>query len=363
MKKEFEVSKFGIFSSVVVSTIGIATFSYPNELSVQVGTDGWFIVLLGGVVSYIFILIIIKLLETNNWSNFAMILKNNYGKFIGSILSLFFVFYCIISMAIGIRTFIEVLKMYLLEKTPTEFLFIVTLLTGIYIIRGGLDTLIRFNEIAFWIMFVPIVFILLLLFSNADFTNIFPIMSNKPMEYIKSLPTSIYIFKGFEIMLLIIPYMKIKSKIRKVAFFSTAFISVFYIIIFIFTLAVFSKYQTATLLWPAITMIKSINIPGSFIERWDGIVMTMWILFYYTTFVNTFYFSSDVVKNVFNFKTIKSSYIFIVPLIYLTALYPENLIELNDIRGLFYQSYTMLMIAILPLATLIKSILSKAGGD
>ena len=361
LKKGFEVSKFGFFASIVVATLGIATFSYPSELSTQVGTDGWLIVLLGGILSYICIVIIIKLIEVNNWNDFPTILIDNYGKIVGAFLSLIFVLYCILSMAIGIRTFTEVLKMYLLEKTPTEFLFVVTLFTGVYIIRGGIDTLISFNEIAFWIMLIPIVFVLLLLTNNADFTNIFPIISNKPIDYIRNLPTSIYIFKGFEIMFLIIPFMKNKSKARKVAFFSIAFITLFYIIIFIFVIAVLTKYQSTILLWPTITMIKSIDIPGSFIERWDGIVMTMWILFYYTTFVNTFYFSSDIVKNVFNFKSIKSSYIFILPLIYLTALYPQNLIELNDIRGFFYQSYTMLMIAVIPLATLIKSLLTKAG--
>jgi len=362
LNNKYAVSTFGVFASIIVATVGIGTFSYPNELSQFVGTDGWFVIIIGGAVSYGIILILIKLLQKNNWSNFTLILKNNYGNFVGSIFALSFAIYCIFSMAIGIRTFVEVMRMYLLEKTPTEFLIVITLLIGVYIIRGGLDTIIRFNEIAFWLMFIPIIVVLFLLLNNSDFTNLFPIMSNKPIEYIKSLPVNIYIFKGFEILLLILPFMKVKSRVKKATFCSITFIMVFYVLIFIFTLAVFTKYQNSVLLWPTITMIKSINIPGSFIERWDGIVMTMWILFYFTTFINSFYFSSDIIKNVFNLKETKLSYIVILPFIYLAALYPENLLELNDFRGVFFQSFTMIMIALLPLITLIKGFMSKAGG-
>ncbi|MCS4454255.1 GerAB/ArcD/ProY family transporter [Clostridium botulinum] len=42
----------------------------------------------------------------------------------------------------------------------------------------------------------------------------------------------------------------------------------------------FSTEQVKLMLWPGITMIKSIDIPGTFIERWEGIIMAIWTLFF-----------------------------------------------------------------------------------
>jgi hypothetical protein len=95
----------------------------------------------------------------------------------------------------------------------------------------------------------------------------------------------------------------------------------------------FGKEQNKILLWPTITMIKSIDIPGSFIERWEGIVMALWIVFYFTTFTNIYYLSADIVKDVFNLKDIKISSIIIIPFVYPVALYPENIPQVNYLNN------------------------------
>ena len=79
-------------------------------------------------------------------------------------------------------------------------------------------------------------------------------------------------------------------------------------------------------------MVKSLDVPGTFIERWEGIVMALWILFYFTTFVNTYFFSSEIVKNVLSLKDIKISSLLIMPVIYVVALYPGNLAQLYDLQ-------------------------------
>lgn len=355
MDNKFTITSFGLFASIITATIGIGTFSYSGELATTVGTDGWIVVIAGGILSCLLAILLIALLKKNNWNDYTDILIGNFGKILGSLLSLSFVAYLIFSMSIGLRTFIEVMKMYLLEKTPTEFLMVVTILTGVYIIRGGFDSIVRFNEVAFWLMFAPVFVILMLLLSNVDFTNIFPIMSEQPLNYIRSMSVNIYIFKGFEIILLILPFMKDRTSAKKVTILSIIFITVFYALIFIFTLGVFTKHLDSNLLWPAITMIKSINIPGTFIESWDGVVMTLWILFYFTTFINSLYFSSHIVKKVFSLVDIKQSNMLVVPFIYLSALYPENLLELNSIRIGTYQFVTIFMIVFIPLIAIIFS--------
>lgn len=351
--KEF-ITSYGLFSTIVVTVIGVGVFSLPREMVTNASTDGWIVTLISGVISYLLIYIAIKGMQNNNYNKLHYILRFNFGKLIGSILALIFITYNIFAISIGMRVFIEVIKMYLLQKTPTEFLILVTILTGIYIIRGEIGNLVKFNEISFWIMFIPIIVVLLLTLNRTDFTNIFPILNNTSDKYVKALKTTFYSFGGIEVVYLMIPFMKNKKSIAKVAAKSITFISIFYAVMVVFCLAVFAKEQTKTLLWPTITLIKSINIPGAFVERWEGVVMALWVIFYFTTFINGYYLSADVFKDMFKLHDIKISSAFMVPFIYAIALYPENIAEVYDISSSVLPYLQIFSLIILPLLLFIR---------
>ncbi len=349
------ITQYGLFSTIVVTVIGIGIFSYPRELAATVGNDGWIVTLVGGAIAYGLAYFTYKIVKINNFNRFHNLMENNFGKILGGIFSIIFVAYSTFSMSIGMRSFVEVIKMYLLEKTPTEFLIIVTILTGSYLIRGEIDNLVKFNEITFGIMFLPIILVLILTLNNLDFTNILPVLDNKPINYINGLNTAIYSFTGFELMYLFLPYVKSKKEVNKCILKSISFLTVFYVIIVVFCIAIFSKAQTETLIWPTITMVKSINIPGAFIERWEGVVMSMWVIFYFTTFVNYYYFSADIIKDVFRLKDIKLSMLIIIPFIYVIAMYPENILELYDIGKAGTRIFTLYVLVILPLMLLLMN--------
>jgi spore germination protein (amino acid permease) len=237
----------------------------------------------------------------------------------------------VFAISVGMRAFVEVIKMYLLDKTPTEFLIIITIFCGTYLIRGGLRSVIKFNEVALWTMFIPIGLVLLLLTGLGDYTNILPVLQNPPKNYINALKFTTFSFGGIEIMYLITPFLINKQKAQRTLSKGIIFITIFYALVTLLVLAVFSEEYTKTLLWPMITMIKTINIPGSFFERWESIIMALWILFYFTTFCNLYYFSSHILKETFRLGDVKISSFIIVPFIYLIAMYPKNIQELLNI--------------------------------
>lgn len=358
--KDF-ITASGIFTTIIVTVIGVGIFSYPRELASIVGTDGWIVTIMAGLETYLLIYIAYRTLKSNGYNKFNIILEDNFGKILGGILAVIFVVYNVFTISIGMRIFVEVIKMYLLEKTPTEFLIIVTILSGIYLVRSELENLIKFNEVSFWIMFISIGVILLFTLNKTDFTNVLPVLSNKPQTYLIALKSTIYSFAGIEIIYLIGPFAKNKLHINKTAIKSIAFITVFYVIIVVFSLAIFSKEQTKILLWPTITMINSININGAFIERWEGVVMAIWVIFYFTTFSNIYYLSSDIVKDVFRLGDVKLSSALIAPVIYITALYPQNIAELYDISNKFIPPLFIYSLIVLPIIIFLSGKIKNMG--
>lgn len=356
------VSSYGLFATLVVTVIGVNVFSYPNELANLVGGDGWISVLVSGIISYILMVFICKIEKKNNYCHTYEILQNSFGRVIAILVALSLIWYSIFFVSMGLRIFTEEIKVYLLEKTPTEFIFIVTILVSTYLIRGEVENLVKFNEISFWLMFVPVILVLIFSIYDADFTNILPIFSNSPNSYLKGAIAGINRFAGFQILFLILPLLKGKRNLTRVVFNSVSFITVFYIIIFILVIGVFGKEQTKILLWPVITLVKYINIPGAFIERWEGIIMSIWVIFFFTTFINNYYFAADLLKKALNFKDIKLSSAIIMPFIYLIALYPSNVAELYSLIGMYGPILFSINLIILPVILMIIPSPKKGGG-
>ncbi|MBU3189035.1 spore germination protein [Clostridium bowmanii] len=332
MRDKKIIGDFGLFTTVVVAIVGIGIFSSPKDVIDKVGSDAWIVTLASGIVIFLLLYLIYMVMKKNNFEDFTNILQNNFGKLFGGLFAIIFAIYSIFIVSLGMREFVEVIRLFLLRQTPTEFILMTTILTGNYLVRGEIGDVVKFNEISFWIMFISIFAVFILIAINADFTNLLPVLNNKPSDYFSASRYALFCFGGFEIAYLILPYVKKKKNAFRVLRKSIMFVSIFYIIVTVLVLAVFSKVQGRILLWPTISMIRSLYIPGTFVERWEGIVMALWILFYFTTFVNTYFFSSEIVKNIFKLKDIKISSLLIMPIIYAIALYPENIAEVYNLK-------------------------------
>lgn len=355
MRDKEIIGDFGLFTTIAVAIVSVGIFSSPREIIDKVGSDAWIVTLIGGIIAFLLLYLIYMVIKKNDFEDFTNILQNNFGRGLGGAFSMIFAMYSIFIVSLGMREFVEVIKQYLLRQTPTEFILMITILTATYLVRGEIGDLVKFNEISFWIMFIPAFMVFILVAINADFTNILPVMNNKPIDYVMSSKYILFCFGGIEIAYLILPYVKNKRNSPKVLKKSIIFVTIFYIVVMILVIAVFSKAKSRLLLWPTISMIKTLNIPGTFIEHWEGMMMALWILFYFTTFVNTYFFSSEIIKNVLKLKDIKLSSLLIMPIIYVIALYPENIAELYNLQ---FKNTPLLLtatfvFAVLPMLTLL----------
>ncbi|MCY6958752.1 GerAB/ArcD/ProY family transporter [Clostridium brassicae] len=350
------ISSYDLFVSMVVTVIGTSIFSYPGELSKVIGTDGWIVILITSIFVGILLYLLNKALKANNYNRLLDVLYDNFGNLFGAIIALIFVCAAITSISLQMRIFIEVTKMYLLEKTPTEFILILMILTGTFLIRGELESIIRFNEIAFWLMFIPLLLVVPFVLNGGNYTNILPVFNHEPLQYLKACKTGLFGFLGLAISYMLFPYVKDKKDIYKITFRSLAFIVVFYIIINMASLIMFSKEYNSEQLWSSISMISVVDIPGTFIERWEGLAMIFWIIFYFTTFINLYYFSSEIIRDIFHLEDVKISLMFIIPLIYIITLYPENVAEVYMIQKKIFPYIDIFIVGVIPIFLLIMAL-------
>ncbi len=351
--KKNVISKYDLFVTIVLTVTGTSLFFYPRLLSEKVGTDGWFVIILTGALLVPLLYILCKSIKVNGYRRFTLMLEDVFGIILGKIIAMYVVVAAVFIISVEMRIFTEVVKMYLLDKTPAEFIILLMILVGSILVRGEIESVIKFNGVVFWIMFIPMILVIPFVLFDADFTNIFPILNHAPIEYIKAVRPSLYSFVGLGVIYMVLPLLKEKRGAFRVAVKSIVFLVVFYSIMVLATLFVFPSRYNASLLWPTITMISTVNIQGTFLERWEGFVMIFWILFYFAKFVNLFCFSSEIVKDVFRLEDMKLSVAVTAPFIYIIALYAENIAEVYALRDRFMPYIDIIIIGLIPIALII----------
>lgn len=181
-------------------------------------------------------------------------------------------------------------------------------------------------------MFLPLAIILVLTLPEADFKNLLPIVSSPIKNYFASSFEMLFLFNGFSMAFILLPYVREKDKISPILRRSSLFVGLFYVIIFVLVSATLSSAQTAESIFPTITMLQSITSRSGFLEKWDSLVMALWVIFYFTSFANIYYFASYILKEALKIEDIRTSSMLYVPIVYLIAMIPKSIIEVRNLK-------------------------------
>ena len=201
---------------------------------------------------------------------------------------------------------------------------ILLLLTVVYLTRKGIECRARIAEIIILIAVVPIVIILLLGLSDMKISNLAPFFTASSADVITGSYMISMLFGGIELLLLVTPYLKEPNKIGKVAVQSIILVAVAHIVVTVITIGIFGAKQTSRQLWPVMTIMQIIEIPGGFIERQDALMMSFWIMTVFAL-INAYVFYIGVLSSKL-LRTKSNHYIQLVflPIIYTLALLPDN---------------------------------------
>jgi spore germination protein (amino acid permease) len=340
--------------------LGAGILSLSADVAKAAGPNALIVILLGGILALIlarFIGYIASKFPTETFVEYSAKLMT---KPVSVILSIFLVAYFLIFCSLNLRIFAEVTKSYLLNSTPVEVIMITMLFTSGYIVRYGIEPIARLSEILFPIMVIPMMIIFLPTITDLDLSNFLPILRISFLNLLKGILSTTYSFIGFEILYVIFPYIQMGTKFKKsinISFFSIIF---FYIYVTFYTIGIFGYKETSVQLWPLLTVIKSINFPGFFIENLESLIMGIWTFAVFTS-ISAFHYAATLTLS----KLIKArehTYLVIplIPIIYFMALIPDSIVEVYK-----YASYasilTLFFVVILPILMFLAMKLRDKG--
>ncbi|MGE5629608.1 MAG: GerAB/ArcD/ProY family transporter, partial [Caulobacteraceae bacterium] len=361
IKNNDVVSPHQLAMLIIMTVISVGVFSLAAEITGKVGPDGWIVIALAGVINIIAVVIIVRLNSRFPGKTFAEYSGEIIGVIPGKIVNTVFAVYLLLIIAYETRAFTEVVKMFLLFRTPAEVIILSLILVCTYIVRGGAECVARMNELIFPILFIPFFIILLFGLPLMEFSNLLPVLQTTPAKLLTAVPFTAFSFGGIELALFYIGFMKEPKKAYKPAIIAVAFITFFFIMTTVFCLATFGVKTTPQIIWPLVNLIRAINLPGVFIERLDGIILPLWMTTVFTTMVSAYFIISYSISRIVGTKEQKQYVLPLTALIYYLALQPDSLAQLYEWGGRIFAVAVPLHLYILPVLMLIIAAIRKLG--
>jgi spore germination protein (amino acid permease) len=352
--------QLGVF--IFNTVLGVGILSLPSTIDKESENNAWMITIIGGLIILIFTFFMCKVGNRFSPKGFIGTLKMLFGRVLGTALSIPVCIYFLIIIMIEIRTFAETTKIYLLYNTPLEFIIYPLIIFVVFLARSGVEPTSRFYEAVTPVTLIIILTLFLVALPKSDYSNLLPVLPVKTGSIMPGLKAVFFSFAGFEILLVMFPFLRKPKEAFKVSSFAVIILAIIYTIEIIQCLARFGVNETAAQIYPVVTLIRSSEVPGGIIERMEGLLLAVWVIFVYTTVVAFMFGLSVVLGDLLKHKKRKHIVPMLLPIIYIGVLQAQSIVELADINDkiLFYlgiYSYFLL-----PTMMFIMTLLKGKGG-
>ncbi|MGJ8753856.1 endospore germination permease [Clostridium botulinum] len=339
------------------SMIGIGILSLPGNLTKVAHNDGWIGVIIGSLYPFYMIICSFIIFKDSSYQNINIveISKIYFGKFFGNLLGFIFTLQFLAYIIITAGNISNMLRVYLVLFLEQYKLAIPILLISVYTASKGIKTLGRINEIIFYAS-IPLILLTVVALKQGNILNIKPILGTPISSILKASIEPVYSFVGIEIIFLIVPLMKDKTKIKNSFLKATGIIVFLYIWLSFVSIYYLGADIAKNLYWPTLSLAETIAIPG--ISNFKFVFMFLWSSIIFKTIANQnyfFYYSlSSVLKKID--PNILCLLVFVFTTIIVSRL--DSFILLKKINkgiSLFYLIFNLIFITSITIITLIKN--------
>ncbi len=338
---------------LILDLFGTMIITLPRKVVEYSAQDGWIVVIGIVIMGSIYAFILATLAE--------MFKEETIVEFGRKLLPSIFYYIVIgglilkimISTAMELRVFSEIVTQMLLYNTPSNVIVLSLLLTASYVARKGTESRARLGEILIIFMFVPLIFILISIIFKPPLENILPILKTSKKNIIRGAGRLGFSFHGLEYILLIYPFLKNKKDGKKSIIQAVIILGISMFIITFITIVRFGPTDVSRQIWPVMQLMQAVNIPGSFLERQDAFIISFWILSVFMLVSAGLYFTSIIFSRV---TKSTESYHFVLPLVpilYIISLLPRNIVETYIIMDFTDKYFGFAYLFIIPLALII----------
>lgn len=357
-KEQLSPRQFSVL--IFMYTIGTTILVIPSGLAATAKQDAWI-----GAIAGLCLNLLVVYLFTKLWSlfpelSFVGICKAVLGKYLGTLVSLLFIFYSFIGSTTVLYYVGDFVTSQILKGTPQEYLIVLFAIVVITGVRLGIEVLARTAEIFIPWFIVLYLFFVVMISPNIDITNIQPIFESgfKPIFY-NALAVAGTASLPFLSFFMIFPNVNNRIRAKKGFYLATIIGNVPIIMVTLLSILVLGPELTERNIYPTYVLAKKINI-GNFLQRIEIIIAILW--FITTFFKSSIYFygmlsSTSEVLKLSNYRVL-SYPLGIIVIVFSQIIYP-NITYMMNWDSKIYIPYIFTIAFLLPLTLLIVALIKK----
>jgi spore germination protein (amino acid permease) len=351
-----QISPYFVFFLISGMQIGVGMLGFQRIIAKVSGNDAWISVLISGVSINLLLWMCYKLLSRNEQTiDIVGIHRDLFGKWVGGLLSSIFVIYFMGTAIVVLRTYLEVIQVWMFPELNIPILLVVMLLLVYSYIIGGLRTVTGF-------MLIGKLFILLLLpllsfpMKHAHLSNLAPVWDHSFMEILEGSKAMTLNYLGFELILMYYPFIKQPIRSKKWAHLGALFTTFIYVITMLATLIYYHQEQLKDVIWATLTFWKVITLP--LVERFEYIGISIWLFVILPNVCLGFWAASRGMKRVFNMKQKKAVVVFMV-ISYIICILLDTRQDIDQLNTFVSQVGFYIVYAYIPFLFILQMIVYK----
>lgn len=352
-------SQAAIFLNNTVLGAGILTL--PRSVTESVKTpDGWISILLGFVIVLMVVLIMVKLSQQFPGKTIYQYSRTIIGFVPGSFLCTLLIGYFITIAGFEIRVLAEVTAFYLLEGTPMWAIVIPFIWTGAYLVFGGVNSIARLFQIVFPISILILIISYLLSLRIFDLHNLQPVLGDGFLPVLRGLKSTVLVYTGCEVIMTLVAQMEQPQHAVKAMLAGISIPFGLYLVTVIMVVGGLSVDSVITSTWPTIDLVRSYEIQGFFLERFEFPLMVIWLMQMFCNFNSFFYNASLGISQIFRIP-LHPAIFGLMPLIFIAAMVPKRINDVFDLGDAIGRAGILLFI-LLPVLLSIIWLFRRKGG-
>jgi spore germination protein (amino acid permease) len=278
VNKKFSVSPYLLFFIIYSSVIDVGMMYFQRDLVQDAGYDAWLSILIAAAVVHLLVWMMYKILSSNNQPDTTIVSLNRryFGKMIGTGFNLVIALYFSFGAFCTFRTYIEVVQIWIFPFMQMMPLTLVALVLIYYTVSGGFRTV---TGLSFWAtcsIFLFIAPLTMMVIPYLHPQNLLPILNHSTGQILKSAETMLPHFLGFEVLLVVYPFIEQKSKSQKWAQLAIVTAIGMYMLVCLVAFMYYSQGQIIHTIWPTLNMISIVEFP--LMQRIEYLVISIWFI-------------------------------------------------------------------------------------
>jgi spore germination protein KB len=257
-----KISSIQLFLLIIGFLYGSTVILSP---AISARNDAWLAVILGGLGGALLVWMYASIALLNPTKTLVGILKDRFGKYIGTLIAILYIWYFIHLASLVFRNFGEFIATVTFPETPMVVVIAIFAALVLYGVNSGIEVMSRLSEL--FVPFIPVTALItsLSLITTRDITAFLPLLEDGLAPVLNAaLGFVTFPFGETIVFLMVFPHLNKKENLKKITAFSVIVFIVLSLLIFFRCITVLGQdllYRAA--FSPHLTALL---IPGANVE-------------------------------------------------------------------------------------------------